>query len=148
MRRFLDGRIALLVVALQFYGCEPYDAWQTAPLASLLVAPSDYQGEAVAVRGYTRSQRGRMFLFLTSEHAQVGDLSNSVLLYRTLDGGEAMEDLAPCDQSFSLVFGTFDELPNELVGITDIERVVRYTPEGDADDDCFSANEADNRSPR
>ena len=129
--------VQILVLAC-LWACEPYHAWKTIPLTRLLVAPSDFKGEPVAVRGYVRGSHGRMLLFLTSEHARVDDLSHAVLLYKTAEG-EVLGDLAPCDGSFVLVFGTFDELPGDLVGITNIERVVRYSPDGDVDEDCFIA---------
>ena len=134
MNRFT--RCLALCVACIAFACQSYDGWLSLSLVQLISDPQKYIGHEVAVSGYAKLSRGRSFLFLTEEHARADDIVSAVLLYKTLDDAR-MEDIAACHGAFVTVFGLFDELPGEMIGITKVERVVRYLPQGGVEGDCF-----------
>lgn len=129
-----------LAAAVLVSACESYDGWLRLSLVQLIIEPQEYVGHDVSVSGYARMSRGRLFLFLTEEHARADDIVSAVLLEKTQDGVR-MEDVTACHDSFVTVFGHFDELPTEMIGITAVERVIRYLPAGGIDRDCFPEKE-------
>jgi hypothetical protein len=106
-------------------------------MVHLIARPADYRGVEVFVSGYSRLSRGRLFLFLTEEHARANDIQSAVIVGSTLDGRE-MESISGCHDRFVTVFGRFDALDGGLAVLMDIARVIAYGPHDEIEGDCYA----------
>jgi hypothetical protein len=115
--------VILGLIVCAAVGCAQRDMISMPALAQVIAVPQDFLGKSIQVNGYYAAPPTESLLFLTKEHASIGDRPSSIFLWRTTDG-KNFSSIVECRNGHLSVRGQFAELEFGGFGLTEIERAV------------------------
>lgn len=130
-RAFLACALLVLLWPLISLSNESREDVYYVPLVGLLTNPERFDGSLVRAMGFLKYD-GQLRLYLTRDHAEIGDRQSSVVVVDTTDDASLTE--SSCALKYVSVTARFRRFPDRSFGLIDVHDVF----DRDSQEQCWS----------